>query len=121
MKERMRNSNAESEKSAIDSFFRPWKWTRWCICRATIHLEPKISTAEENLILLPKKKKIFLFARLTSDHIVCLIIFRNHLLQQFLIPDFLVVIVTENVFSLAYFLNQLNVKPSLENQFPKNS
>jgi len=40
---------------------------------------------------------------------------RNHLLQQFLIFDFLVII-AEIVFSFAYFLNQLNAKPLLQNQ-----
>jgi len=48
-----------------------------------------------------------MFARLTSDHIVCLIIFRNHLLQQCLIPDFLLVIVTENVFFACLFLESI--------------
>ena len=44
--------------------------TNFCsmIDRATIDLEPKKRTAEENLILLPKKKKLFLFARLMLDH-----------------------------------------------------
>jgi len=51
------------------------------------------------LVLLPKMKQLFLFAKLTSGHMyVCLLITRNHLLQQRLILEFLVVIVTENVF-----------------------
>jgi len=40
------------------------------IVRATIDLEPKIRTAEENLILSPKMKQLFLFAHLTSDHML---------------------------------------------------
>ena len=49
---------------------------------------------------------------------ICLPIYlqRNHLLQQCLILDFLLRIVTENVFTNSYFLNQLNAKPSLQNQ-----
>jgi len=49
------------------------------------------------------------------------IISRNHLLRQCFILDFLLVIVTENVFSLAYFLNQLNAEPSLQNQLSEES
>ena len=41
---------------------------RLVIHRATIDLEPKIRTAEENLILLPETKQLFLFAQQTSDH-----------------------------------------------------
>jgi len=51
------------------------------------------------LVLLPKMKQLFLFANLTSDHMyVRLLVTRNHFLQQRLILEFLVVIVTENVF-----------------------
>jgi len=69
------------------------------IARATIHLEPKIRTAEKNFILLPKKKKFFSVCTTNVRSYVCLIISRNHFLQQFLIPDFLLVIITEDVFS----------------------
>ena len=61
--------------------------------------------ADENLILLPKKKTII--CACTTNVRSCLpTISRNHLLQQCLILDFLLVIVTENFFSLANFLNQ---------------
>jgi len=82
--------------------------------RATINREPKIRMAKENLCLLPKQQ-LFLFARLMSDH-VYLFISRNHLLQQYLFRNFLLVIVTNNVFLLANFLNKLNAEPSLQNQ-----
>jgi len=39
------------------------------IGRATIDLEPNVWTAEEIFILIPKRRRLFLFARLTSDHI----------------------------------------------------
>jgi len=35
------------------------------------------------------------------------------LLQQYLILEFLLAIATENIFSLAYFLNQVDAKPGL--------
>jgi len=38
------------------------------MCRANVDLEQKIRTDKENLILIPKMKQLFLFARLTSDH-----------------------------------------------------
>jgi len=42
---------------------------------------------------------------------------RNHVLQQCLILDIHLVIIMENAFFwLAYFLNQLNAKPLLQNQ-----
>ena len=86
------------------------------ISRATIGLEPKIRTTEENLIILRKKKTIVSVCKTKVRSCRCLFIFRNHLLYRCLILDFLLGIVTENVFSLAYFLNQLNAKPSLQHQ-----
>jgi len=44
------------------------------------------------------------------------VISRNHLLQQRLILDFLLVIIAKNVFFACYFWNKLNAKPSLQNQ-----
>jgi len=44
---------------------------------------------------------------------ICLFISTNHLLQQYLILEFLLAIVTENVFLACFFLNQVNVKPKL--------
>jgi len=70
----------------------------------------------ENVILLPKKKAIGSFCTTNVRSFICLFISRNHLLQQSLILDFLLGIVTENVFSLAYFFIQLNAKPSVQNQ-----
>ena len=54
-------------ETAFTSYFQ--RKVSWVIGRATIDLEPKIRTAEQNLILLPKMKKKIVFARLTSDHI----------------------------------------------------
>ena len=68
------------------------------IARATIHLETKIRTADENFILLTEKKFFFSVCTTNVRSYVCLIISRNHLLQQFLIPDFLLVIITDDVF-----------------------
>jgi len=55
----------------------------WGIGSATIDVEPKIRTAGENSIFLPNMKHfsvtLFLFARLTSDHILYL---RIHLQAQ---------------------------------------
>jgi len=68
------------------------------------------------LILPPKKKKLFLFARLTSDYIFVYlspgtICFKNVLISTSCFNRH------GNVFfSRAYFLNQLNAKPSLQNQ-----
>jgi len=86
--------------------------------RATIDLEPKIRTADENLILLPNMKQLFLFAGLTSDHIFAHFYLLNHFLrlQKSLILDFLLGIITENVYSLAYFLNKLNAEPLTQNK-----
>ena len=89
---------------------------QWAILRATVDLEPKIRTADENLILLPKKKTIVSVGTTNVRSYVYLFISRNHLLKHCLILDFLLVIVTKNIFSLACFFNQLNAKPSLENQ-----
>jgi len=88
----------------------------YTIARAAIDLEPKIRTAEENLILSPKKKAIVSVCKINVPSPVCLFISRNHLLQQCLILDLLLGIVTENVFSLVHFMNQLNAKTSLQNQ-----
>jgi len=68
------------------------------ILRTTIDLEPKIRTAEENLILLPENKTIVSVCTTTVRSYVCLLISRNHLLQHCLILDSLLVIVMENVF-----------------------
>jgi len=70
------------------------------LSRATIDLAPKL---RENFILLPKMKQLFLFARLTSDHMFAYLSPRKHLLQQSLILEFLV-IVTESVYSVCLFL-----------------
>jgi len=68
------------------------------IARATIDLEPKIRTAKKNLILLPKKiTNVSVCATYVSSYI-CLFISRNHLLQRYLILEFLLAIVTKNVF-----------------------
>jgi len=80
------------------------------ITRATTDLEPKIRTAEKNLILLPKKNTNISVCTTYVSSYICLFISRNHLLQQYLILEFLLAIVTENVFSLAYFLNHVNAK-----------
>ena len=81
--------------------------------RATIDLEPKIGTAEKNLILLPEKITNVSVCTIYVRSYICLFISRNHLLQQCLILEFLLAIVTENVFSFAYFLNHLNAKAGL--------
>jgi len=73
--------------------------------RSTIDLEPKIGTAEKNLILLPKNKTVISVCTTKVRSYVCLFISRNHLLQQRLILDFLLGIVPKMFFSLAYFLN----------------
>jgi len=73
-------------------------------CRATIDLEPKIRTAEKSFILLPKRiTNVFVCTTYVSSYI-CLFISRNHLLQQYLILEFLLAIVTENVFFACLFL-----------------
>jgi len=75
-------------------------------------------TVEENLILLPNMKQLFLFARLTSNHIFAYlssgIICFN--LQKSLIFDFLLGSSQKTFYWLAYFLNQLNVEPLQQNQ-----
>jgi len=83
---------------------------------ATIAPEPKIRTAEQNLILLHKKETIFSVCTTNVRSHVCVFISRNDCLQQCIFLDFLLLIITENVFSLAYFLIQLNAKLSLQNQ-----
>jgi len=55
---------------------------------------------EKNLILLPKKKAIVSVCATNVRSYVCLFVSRNHLLQQCLILDFLLGIVTEKTFSL---------------------
>jgi len=83
--------------------------------RATIDLGPKIWTAEENLILLPKNKTIVSVCTTNVRSYV------NHLLQQCLILDFLLGIVTKNVFFACVFLESMKmVKLRYENRFPKN-
>jgi len=72
--------------------------------RATIDQESKIRTAEENVILLPKKKTIVSVCTTNVRTYVCLFISRNHLLQQRLILDLLLGIVTENAFFTCLFL-----------------
>jgi len=68
--------------------------------RATNDLEPKIRTAEQKLVIVPKNKTIVsVFTTIVRSYI-CLFISRKHLLQQCLILDFLLVIVTENFFRL---------------------
>jgi len=52
----------------------------WPIARATIDLEPKIRTAEENWIILPKKKTTVSVCMTNVRSYLCLFIFRNHLL-----------------------------------------
>ena len=79
-------------------------------------MKPKIRTAEENLISLPNKKTIVSVCQTNVRSYVCLFIIRNHLLQQCIILEILFGIVTETFISLAYFLNQLNAKPSLQNK-----
>jgi len=74
------------------------------IDRAAIDLEPKIRTAEEILIILPKNKMIVSVCTTNVRSYLCLFIFRNHLLQQCLLLDFFLVIVTENVFFACSFL-----------------
>jgi len=91
-------------------------WRHLLAATATIDLEPKIGTAEENVILLTKKKAIVSVCTTNVRSYVCLFISRNHLLQQCLILDFLHGIIMENVFSLAYFMKQLITKTSLQNQ-----
>ena len=83
------------------------------ICRAIIDLEPKIRTAGKNLILLPKTIRNVSVCTTYVSSYICLYISRNHLLQQYLILEFLLAIVTENVFSLASFLYHVNAKPGL--------
>jgi len=87
------------------------------IGRATINLKPKIRTAEEKMISLPKKKTIVSLCTTNVRSYVCLVVSRKQVLQQCLIFDFLLGIVTENVFLLAYFLNQLSAKPVFPNIF----
>jgi len=50
------------------------------IARATVDLEPKIRTAEENLIILPEKKTIVSVCTINVGSYLCLFICRNHLL-----------------------------------------
>ena len=101
----------------LDNF---WKQPL-AINRATVDLQPKMRTAEENFFILPKKKTIDSVCITNFRSYLCLFIFGKHLLQQCLILDFLLVTVTENVFLLGYFLNQLNAKPSLQNQLSRES
>jgi len=84
------------------------------ISRATIDLEPKIRTVEENLILLLKKKTIVSIWTTKVRSYVCLFISRTICFSNVLFS--LLGIVTKIVFSLAYLLNHLNAKPSLRNQ-----
>jgi len=65
-----------------------------------IDLEPKIRTSEENLILLHKKKTTVSVCTTDVKSYVCLFISKNHLLQQCLILDYLLGIVTKKFFSL---------------------
>ena len=73
---------------------------------ATTDLEPKIRTAEENLIIFPKKKTIVSVRTTNVRSYICVFIFRNHLLQQCLILDFRVIVV-ENVFFACLFLESI--------------
>jgi len=77
------------------------------IGRAAIDLESKIRTTEENLILLPKQKTIVSVCTTNVRSYLCLFISRNHLLQQRLILDFLLGIVTENAFFACLFLESI--------------
>jgi len=66
-------------------------------------------TSEENLILLPNMKQLFLFALLTSYRMFA---YLSHgifcfSLQKSLILDFLLGIVTENVFFAWLFLESI--------------
>jgi len=63
--------------------------TKTVTIRATIDLEPKIRTAEESFILLPKKITIVSVCTTNVRSYVSLFISRNHLLQQCRILDFL--------------------------------
>jgi len=77
------------------------------IYRATIDLEPKVRTAEQNLILLPKKITNVSVCTTNVRSYVCLFTSRNHLFHQCLILDFLVVIITKNVFFACVFLESI--------------
>jgi len=72
--------------------------------RTTTDLERKIRTAEKILILLPKKIMNVSVCTTYFSSYICLFISRNHLLQQYLILEFLLAIVTENVFLACLFL-----------------
>jgi len=63
--------------------------------------------AEENLILLPKKKIIVSVFTANAGSYVCQIISRNHLLQQCHILNFLLGIVTENIFFACLYLESI--------------
>jgi len=81
-------------------------------------------TIEGNLVFLLKMKHLVkLFVCMTNFRsYICIFTSRNNLFQRCLILreklvhlEFLLTIATENVFSFAYFLTQLNAKPSLQN------
>jgi len=90
--------------------------------RATINLEPKIRAAEQNLILLHKRKQLFLSARLTSHHIFAYLSPRTICFSNVLYSTSFLESSRKLYVSLAYFLNPLNVKPSLryKTNFSKN-
>ena len=73
--------------------------------RSTV--EQKIRTAEENLIILLKKKTIVSVCTTNVRSHLCRFIFRNQLLQQCLNLDFVLGIVTENVFFPCLFLESI--------------
>jgi len=77
------------------------------IIKASIDVEPKIRTAEENLISLPNRKTIVSVCTTNVISYVCLFVTRNHLLQQCIILDILFGIVTENVYFACLFLESI--------------
>jgi len=88
------------EKQTVNLCQRP-------IVKATIDLEPKIRTAKENLILLPKTKTIVSFFTTNVRSYICLFTSRNHLLQQCFILNFPLVIITETLVFACLFLESI--------------
>jgi len=82
---------------------------------ATIGQEPKIRMAEENFILLPKKKTIVSVCMTNVRSYVCLFISRSHLLHQCLVLNFLLATITENV-SFACFNTSIPKNPNQSRQ-----
>jgi len=92
-----------------------WPESKWSINRAAIDLVPKIRKAEENLILLPNMKQLFVCTTNVRSYTDLLESFASAFRNLLFMTSFLGSS-QKTFFALAYFWNQLNVEPLPQNQ-----